>query len=164
MKTSFMLIQQVILLLVALMAVLFSSLALLLLPLLLVQSPERLVPTFSSGYLTTALALIGTTVVPYNLFLHATAVRRRWSGESVETALRGARQESMLAILIGGGITCAIMMVASALLRPGAEVEVLPALMAAIDRHFPGGGTLAVGFGLFAAGNSSTIAAPMAAG
>lgn len=157
-------LERLLVLLVALMAVLFSSLALLLLPLLLVQSPERLVPTFSSGYLTTALALIGTTVVPYNLFLHATAVRRRWSGESVETALRGARQESMLAILIGGGITCAIMMVASALLSPGAEVEVLPALMAAIDRHFPGGGTLAVGFGLFAAGLSSAIAAPVAAG
>lgn len=157
-------LERLLVLLVALMAVLFSGLALLLLPLLLAQSPERLVPTFSSGYLTTALALIGTTVVPYNLFLHATAVRRRWSGESVETALRGARQESMLAILIGGGITCAIMMVASALLSPGAEVEVLPALMAAIDRHFPGGGTLAVGFGLFAAGLSSAIAAPVAAG
>ncbi len=157
-------LERLLVLLVALMAVLFSGLALLLLPLLLAQSPERLVPTFSSGYLTTALALIGTTVVPYNLFLHATAVRRRWSGESVETALRGARQESMLAILIGGGITCAIMMVASALLSPGAEVEVLPALMVAIDRHFPGGGTLAVGFGLFAAGLSSAIAAPVAAG
>ena len=157
-------LERLLVLLVALMAVLFSGLALLLLPLLLAQSPERLVPAFSSDYLTTALALIGTTVVPYNLFLHATAVRRRWSGESVETALRGARQESMLAILIGGGITCAIMMVASALLSPGAEVEVLPALMAAIDRHFPGGGTLAVGFGLFAAGLSSAIAAPVAAG
>ena len=157
-------LERLLVLLVALMAVLFSGLALLLLPLLLAQSPERLVPTFSSDYLTTALALIGTTVVPYNLFLHATAVRRRWSGESVETALRGARQESMLAILIGGGITCAIMMVASALLSPEAGVEVLPALMAAIDRHFPGGGTLAVGFGLFAAGLSSAIAAPVAAG
>ena len=157
-------LERLLVLLVALMAVLFSGLALLLLPLLLAQSPERLVPTFSSDYLTTALALIGTTVVPYNLFLHATAVRRRWSGESVETALRGARQESMLAILIGGGITCAIMVVASALLSPEAEAGVLPALMAAIDRHFPGGGTLAVGFGLFAAGLSSAIAAPVAAG
>lgn len=157
-------LERLLVLLVALMAVLFSGLALLLLPLLLAQSPERLIPTLSSDDLTTALALIGTTVVPYNLFLHATAVRRRWSGESVETALRGARQESMLAILIGGGITCAIMVVASALLSPEAEVGVLPALMTAIDRHFPGGGTLAVGFGLFAAGLSSAIAAPVAAG
>ena len=157
-------LERLLVLLVALMAVLFSGLALLLLPLLLAQPPERLIPAVSSDDLTIALALIGTTVVPYNLFLHATAVRRRWSGESVETALRGARQESMLAILIGGGITCAIMMVASALLSPEAEVEVLPALMAAIDRHFPGGGTLAVGFGLFAAGLSSAIAAPVAAG
>jgi NRAMP (natural resistance-associated macrophage protein)-like metal ion transporter len=28
----------------------------------------------------TALALVGTTIVPYNLFLHAAAVRERWSG------------------------------------------------------------------------------------
>jgi manganese transport protein len=27
-----------------------------------------------------ALGLVGTTVVPYNLFLHAAAVRERWTG------------------------------------------------------------------------------------
>ncbi len=150
--------------LVALMALLFSALAVLLAPLLLAQPTERLLPALSPDYLNLALALIGTTVVPYNLFLHATAVRRRWSGEPVETALQGARGESMLAILIGGGITCAIMIVAAALIPAGTEVGILPALMAAIDSHFPGGGALAVGIGLFAAGLSSAIAAPVAAG
>lgn len=150
--------------LVALMALLFSGLAVLVLPLLLLQSGERLMPAFSVANLNLALALVGTTVVPYNLFLHATAVRRRWQGEPVDSALRGARKESMLAILIGGGITFSIMIVAAALIPSAPEQEVLPALMAAIDSQFPGGGTVAVGVGLFAAGLTSAIAAPIAAG
>src|SRR5690606_4799682 len=37
-------------------------------------------PGGDAGGLLVAVGLIGTTVVPYNLFLHAAAVRERWSG------------------------------------------------------------------------------------
>jgi NRAMP (natural resistance-associated macrophage protein)-like metal ion transporter len=36
------------------------------------------VPTFSSEELPTLVALIGTTVVPYNLFLYASLVQKQW--------------------------------------------------------------------------------------
>jgi len=36
-------------------------------------------PKIPTGSLMTVIALIGTTVVPYNLFLHASAVKDRWS-------------------------------------------------------------------------------------
>ena len=83
------------------MAVLFIGLAVLAAPRLSAQPAERLLPAFSSESLHLVLALIGTTVVPYNLFLHATAARRRWQGESVAEALQGTRRESFLAIVIG---------------------------------------------------------------
>ena len=63
--------------LVGVMAVLFIGLAVLAAPRLSAQPAERLLPAFSSESLHLVLALIGTTVVPYNLFLHATAARRR---------------------------------------------------------------------------------------
>ena len=157
-------LERLLVVLVALMALLFSGIAVLVAPLLLALPAERLVPAFDTNNLSLALALVGTTVVPYNLFLHATAVRRRWAGTPVEEALAGARTESMIAILIGGGITFAIMVVAAALIPSASTIAALPALMAAIDNHFPGGGSFAVGLGLFAAGLTSAIAAPVAAG
>ena len=39
-----------------------------------------LVPRIPEGGLVMVLALIGTTVVPYNLFLHASAAKARWAG------------------------------------------------------------------------------------
>jgi Mn2+/Fe2+ NRAMP family transporter len=39
-----------------------------------------LIPKVSSASLITVIALIGTTVVPYNLFLHASAAKAKWSG------------------------------------------------------------------------------------
>jgi NRAMP (natural resistance-associated macrophage protein)-like metal ion transporter len=37
-----------------------------------------LVPSLPKGSILTVIALIGTTVVPYNLFLHAALVREKW--------------------------------------------------------------------------------------
>jgi len=38
-----------------------------------------LIPQIPEGGLLTAIALIGTTIVPYNLFLHAASARERWA-------------------------------------------------------------------------------------
>jgi manganese transport protein len=57
-----------------------------------------------------ALGLIGTTVVPYNLFLHAAAVRERWSGPQ---DLPAARLDLTVAILLGGLISMAIVVTAA---------------------------------------------------
>jgi manganese transport protein len=149
--------------LVGVMAVLFIGLAVLAAPRLSAQPAERLLPAFSSESLHLVLALIGTTVVPYNLFLHATAARRRWQGESVAEALQGTRRESFLAIVIGGMITVAVVVVAAALVSADTSEPALPAVMMAIEGYLPGGGAIAVGIGLFAAGLTSAIAAPVAA-
>ena len=150
--------------LVGIMALLFCGLAIVLMPLFLQQALERLLPSFLEQHVTLMLALIGTTVVPYNLFLHATAVRRRWEGVPLSDALREARQESLFSILIGGGITTAILMVAAVLLPDSGQGPVLEQLMVSLNAQFPGWGRWMVGGGLFAAGLTSAIAAPVAAG
>ena len=114
--------------------------------------------------ITLVLALIGTTVVPYNLFLHATAARRRWQGVSVEEAIKQAKSESRFAIVIGGLITIAIMAVAAAVLSADTQEGVIQALIGAVNQRFFGLGSWIIGGGLFAAGLTSAIAAPVAAG
>lgn len=156
-------LERVLVMLVVVMALVFVTLAVLLAP----QAVAYHTDLLSAGVRPSTnlvLALIGTTVVPYNLFLHAAAVNQRWRGEPPEVALQGARRESLLAILTGGVITVAIMVVAAALIPGGGDGSVLNDLMIAVDRQLPGFGMIAVGIGLFAAGLTSAITAPMAAG
>ena len=150
--------------LVVLMAVLFLGLALILLPNLLALPAERLTPRFSQNDTLLVLALIGTTIVPYNLFLHATAARRRWGNTPLHAALREARWESFIAITIGAVITLAIMSVATVLLATPSDPSALDTLIHQVEERLPGVGGALVATGLFAAGCSSALAAPIAAG
>ena len=149
--------------LVLLMALLFVGLALSLLPELITLSPARLTPSLYSQDSLLILALIGTTIVPYNLFLHATAARRKWHGVPLADALREARWESFIAISIGAAITVAIMVVAAVLLETPADLPVLDALIRRVEHRLPGVGGALLAIGLFAAGLSSALAAPIAA-
>jgi manganese transport protein len=150
--------------LVVLMALLFIGLAVALLPNLLALSTERLAPRFSEDDGLLVLALIGTTIVPYNLFLHATAARRRWGNMPLKAALREARWETFIAITIGAVITLAIMSVAAVLLETPSDRSALDALIHQVEQRLPGVGGALVATGLFAAGCSSALAAPIAAG
>jgi len=157
-------LERVLVALVGVMALLFMGLAFICLPALASLEPHRLMPGGSMNEITLVLALIGTTVVPYNLFLHATAARRRWQGVSVEEAIKQAKSESRFAIVIGGLITIAIMAVAASVLSVDTQEGVIEALIGAVNQRFFGLGSWIIGGGLFAAGLTSAIAAPVAAG
>jgi Mn2+/Fe2+ NRAMP family transporter len=106
-----------------------------------------------------ALGLVGTTVVPYNLFLHASAARERWSGES---DLPAARADTGIAVTFGGIISIAVLVTAAALpatLRVASAGDMAQALEPLLGRW--AGAFFACG--LLAAGLSSAITAPMAA-
>jgi manganese transport protein len=156
-------LERVLVALVVLMAVLFFGLAIILAPEILSLSADRLGPRFSSGDSLLVLALIGTTIVPYNLFLHATAARRRWQDTPLSEALQEARWESFVAISMGAIITLAIMAVAAVLLESPSNQSVLNALIDRVDDRLPGFGGPLIAIGLFAAGFSSALAAPVAA-
>jgi Mn2+/Fe2+ NRAMP family transporter len=157
-------LERVLVILVVLMACLFIGLALFCMPELIAMYQPIILASDASNTLTLVLALIGTTVVPYNLFLHATAARRRWVGVPLAQAIQEARTEATLAIALGGIMTIAVMVVATVVLQGDSEGPILERLMTAIDHRIPGVGTWVVGGGLFAAGLTSAIAAPMAAG
>ena len=157
------LLERIMLILVGLMTGLLIGLAVACLPELM-AAHRQVLDTAQSLDVTLVLALIGTTVVPYNLFLHATAVRRRWSGMALPDALHQARGESVIAISMGGVVTVAIMIVATVVIAGDTSRPALEALQMGIDQRFPGAGRWAIGMGLFAAGLTSAIAAPVAAG
>jgi len=121
-------------------------------------------PSLPAGSLLTAIALIGTTVVPYNLFLHSSAVQEKWpENVPLQESLRAARLDSGLSIGLGGLITLAIMSTsAAAFFGSGVAVSAvniaqqLEPLLGPAARYF-------FAAGLFAAGLSSAVAAPLGA-
>lgn len=118
-------------------------------------------PRIPAGSLITLIALIGTTVVPYNLFLHASAVSEKWNSPA---DLGASRLDSALAIGLGGLITISIIVTsAMTFFTTGASING-PADLA--DQLKPLLGSWApslMGIGMFAAGLSSAITAPLAA-
>ncbi|KPJ91060.1 MAG: manganese transporter [Gemmatimonas sp. SG8_17] len=111
------------------------------------------------GAVLTALGLVGTTVVPYNLFLHASAAHERWKGES---GLEAARADTAVSVTFGGIVSIAVLVTAAALpatLRVSSAGDMAQALQPLLGRW--AGAFFACG--LLAAGLSSAITAPLAA-
>ncbi len=123
-----------------------------------------LTPSLPPGAALTVLALVGTTVVPYNLFLHASAVQEKWGSElATRPALRAARQDTGFSVVVGGLVTLAVMGTAAAAFH-GSDVEVSAASMAAqLEPLLGPAARYCFAAGLFAAGLSSAITAPLAA-
>ncbi len=122
-----------------------------------------LVPRLPEGSLFTAIALIGTTIVPYNLFLHASAARERWGGKGAR-ALAEARRDTQVSVGFGGLISIFILVTAAAsLFASGLAIRSGADLAAAIEPAYGPVARYLVGIGLLAAGLSSAITAPMAA-
>lgn len=78
-----------------------------------------LVPRIPKGAALTCGAMIGTTVVPYNMFIHATSSKRTWSDPK---QLPLSRFDTTVTMIIGGIITAAIMISAGTVIR-GLEVN-----------------------------------------
>ena len=156
-------IERLMIALVVLMSVVFLATALLLAPSPGAIARGLLVPSLPDGgtSLLVAVGLIGTTVVPYNLFLHAVAVQERWHDA---TDLPAARGDAGVAIVLGGVVSAAIVVTSAAALQHGAGEVTSAADMAA--QLEPLLGKWARGFfaaGLLAAGLTSAITAPLAA-
>jgi len=110
-----------------------------------------LVPRMPAGSTVLVLGLVGTTVVPYNLFLGSALARG--------SRLTDMRWGLAVAVVGGGVISLGVLVVGSAL-GGGLEYERLAAVL---GERLGGGAELALAIGLFAAGFTSAITAPLAA-
>jgi NRAMP (natural resistance-associated macrophage protein)-like metal ion transporter len=159
------LLERVLIALVLLMSAVFLLCAILVAPPLPAVLEGLLRPSLPSGSALTVVALIGTTVVPYNLFLQANAVREKWSADlPLDTALTESRRDTTLSIALGGLVTLAILSTA-AMTFFGSEQAFDAFAMSEQLRPLLGDASRYVfAAGLFAGGLTSAITAPLAAG
>ncbi len=116
------------------------------------------VPSFPKDSTLTIIALVGTTVVPYNLFLHASLVTEKWQGKE---SLAIARRDTFVAVILGGLVSMAIIICAAAI--QGSEIRNAGDLAKSLEPLFGEYARYFVGVGMGAAGLTSAITAPLAA-
>jgi manganese transport protein len=119
------------------------------------------IPSFPENSLYLVLALVGTTVVPYNLFLHSSAVRQKWTSI---THLEDVKKDLLVSIPLGGIISASIVVTsAAAFYEKGVSLEQGAQLAQQLKPLFGSMTNLLFGVGFFAAGMSSALTAPYAA-
>lgn len=119
-----------------------------------------LVPSASSDQILTVVALIGTTVVPYNLFLHASIVQKKYKDVN---QLGDLRRENMTAVILGGIISISIIITSAATLFGDRTINSAADMASQLEPLLGSWSGYFLGAGLFAAGISSAITAPLAA-
>ena len=121
-----------------------------------------LVPRVPEKGLLTTIALIGTTIVPYNLFLHSAACKERWNRPE---QMHASRVDAGFSIGLGGLISIMILATAaSSLFGKGLEVKSAADMAMQLEPVFGKLSRILMATGLFAAGLTSAICAPMATG
>lgn len=113
----------------------------------------------------TAMALIGTTIVPYNLFLHATTVQHTWAKDTDRNqALREARLDTLLSISLGGIVTMSIIVTSAAVYFQRQQIDSAADLALQLEPLLGPAAKHLFAAGILAAGITSAITAPLAAG
>ena len=120
-----------------------------------------LVPSIPPGAVVRTIALVGTTVVTYNLFLHGSAAKQHWDGVDPRFAWRRELTGMAIFLPLGGVVSMAILLAGTTL-----EVDSVRSVAEIAPVIRPAAGPFAellFGIGLFAAGITSAVTAPLAA-
>lgn len=155
---NYKILEKALVFLVVLMSLAFLTTAIITKPNVVDIVKSIIVPKFPEGSILTVIGLIGTTVVPYNLFLHASLAKTKWHNKS---DLGFARKDTILAVVLGGVVSMCIMISASAI--PFQDISNVSDLAKGLEPLFGVYAKYFLAVGLFAAGITSAITAPLAA-
>ncbi len=155
---SYKVIEKVLVSLVLVMSISFLVTALITKPDVFEILKGLFVPSIPDGGLLTIVALVGTTVVPYNLFLHASLVSEKWKSKN---DLKAVRRDTVIAIALGGLVSMSIMIAATTIKSD--QVSSVMDLAKSLEPLYGSAAKYFMGIGLFAAGVTSAITAPLAA-
>ncbi len=143
---------------VLLMSISFMFSAFLTKPSLLELLEGFFVPRWRPDTWSTIIAVLGTTIVPYNLFLHAALVKNEI--DKLESSF--LRRDIIISVCFGGLISSSIVIAAA-----GTNIDEISSINdmgKSLQILYGSNSQIFISFGLFAAGISSAITAPLAAG
>jgi manganese transport protein len=158
---SYRTIERFLIALVIIMSITFITTAVMIKPSIGGIAQGLFKPAIPPGSLLMLISLIGTTVVPYNLFLHSSSAMQKWSGAD---GMKRSGTDTLVSIGLGGVISSAIVITSAAAFF-GKSIAIhgtgdlaiqLEPLLGKSAKYF-------MSAGIFSAGISSAITAPLAA-
>lgn len=155
---NYKVLEKVFIALISIMSLSFIITAVLTGPSLIEVLKGLFIPSFPQESTLTIIALIGTTIVPYNLFLHASLVNEKWTSKS---DLNKAKWDTVVSIGLGGIVSMSIIIAAAAI--PLDEIKGATDLARGLEPLFGDSARYFMGVGLFSAGITSSMTAPLAA-
>ncbi len=155
---NYKVLEKVFIALISIMSLSFIITAVLTGPSLIEVLKGLFIPSFPQESTLTIIALIGTTIVPYNLFLHASLVNEKWTSKS---DLNKAKWDTVVSIGLGGIVSMSIIIAAAAI--PLDEIKGATDLARGLEPLFGESARYFMGVGLFSAGITSSMTAPLAA-
>lgn len=117
-----------------------------------------LIPTIPSGGIMIVIGLIGTTIAPYNFFIHSVSAKESWGADTDKLPL--SKFDTYASICVGGIITAAIVITSGTLMR-GMTISTAADLSIQLEPLLGSWAKPFLGIGLFAAGLSSALASPL---
>ena len=106
----------------------------------------------------TILGLIGTTVVPYNIFLHSSLVKKKWKKTK---DLKIAKIDLLIAIIMGGLISISIIITSASI--SSTSISNAADLALSLEPVYGSFSKFLISLGMISAGLTSAITAPLAA-
>ncbi|WP_439151839.1 Nramp family divalent metal transporter [Winogradskyella sp.] len=155
---NYKIIEKALVFMVILMSLAFVTTAIITSPNMVEIVKSIAVPRFPQDSILTIVGLIGTTVVPYNLFLHASLAKTKWKNTQ---DLSFARKDTIIAVVLGGLVSMCIIVSAAAI--PEQDISNASDLAKGLEPLFGINAKYFLSTGLFAAGITSAITAPLAA-
>ena len=117
-----------------------------------------IIPKIPEGSILLIVGLIGTTVVPYNIFLHSSLVTVKWKKNS---DLKFARFDTVISIFLGGIVSMCIVVCGTSI---GLEsITNASDIAKGIEPLYGMWAKYILAVGLFSAGLTSAMTAPLAA-
>ncbi len=152
-------IEKILIALVILMSLVFIVTAIIVKP-PLVELLKGFVPSLPDESMLLVVGLLGTTVVPYNLFLQSGALLNK----SPFPSLKEAKNENSVSISLGGLISMAIVVTSSVMFfQSGIELQQVTDLAIQLQPVLGSWSGPFMTLGFFSAGISSALTAPLAA-
>ncbi|NBC58058.1 MAG: divalent metal cation transporter [Bacteroidetes bacterium] len=114
-------------------------------------------PAISQKDILLVSALIGTTVVPYNLFLHASLAKQKWKNDK---GIYSMRVDTFIAVALGILVSICIIITSA---NVSNKIDEVSQLGIALEPLYGSFSVYLLGGGYIAAGLTSAVTAPLAA-
>lgn len=122
---------------------------------------KGLIPSIPHGAFLTTLGVIGTTVVPHVIFMHSSLAAQKWAGRNKENAMKESNFDTIFNLILCGLITAFVIVTGASMYGTGTEITSGLDMAKQLEPLVGPWAKYVFGIGLFAAGITSTLAAPM---